>query len=779
MVYQSSRINTYERSMVNHLEEKTNIIYHAAFKQFLKSNVRNEADSRNTKAREKLTYLSKQQFYELSTDVYDELIRRQTKNLDTTFLQPCESFHPKRNQARQKLSTLSILRFLDLLGDVSFELERRFPELAENSTASKCNEVYAEPCIQTSEPTNMLLNSGLLVPKTFHPDTIIPNKSVMIEEGSDAEISPIKASGSSSSFRLDAAASQELSRSLDKKTEDYNLRLKEINYHENIISCKKQTINDKTESIDNTLKNEPTADYEHRIITLQNKIFFFESQLNIVNAKLAESEQELSLIKKTYEKNVEDEIQLRKKLEINLKELQQSNKNLNEEIQILNKKQDTLNKNNEKYQLLLLSYEKLKSEMEEQQRVTNEVKREAREFLKEMKSLSEKETSSWQQIETLSQQVSFLQDEVKEWKNQYSKVKSQLLGLKATSYTQPLKFKANYENCIEEHGVISNIAITNFQIAIDDLLHAGRSSEHKSVLEAMKDVIVSIKSINMNLEDNKHKSIFDDPQKSSAIAKLKSRMSATTNNLMIASKNHALNKGLGPVSLLDAAAFHLTATVIELVKLVKLRPSTPADSQEELNDNFDNIKELPIDLSLTQTNLDAPEDKTPEILSNDADIPDICSTNTDTSKMPKTSVLKAVIDSDFDNNLDDFKIFLETKTEDIVELIQAFLSSIRADAQIKKLKDHMTKITNIVQSLVSKTFQVIAIENDENLREKISTIINGLINCCSRSEELLGDKIENINIDKSFKQKLAGIAFDIAKQTKELLRTINGNNENA
>ncbi|EMR09103.1 hypothetical protein PNEG_02447 [Pneumocystis murina B123] len=601
----------------------------------------------------------------------------------------------------------------------------------------------------------------------------------MIEEGSDVEISPIKASISSNSFRLDAAASQELSRSLDKKTEDYNLRLKEIDYHENKINSKKQTINNKTESIDNIRKNEPSTDYEYRIVSLQNKIFSLESQLNIVNAKLAESEQELSLIKKTYEKNVEDEIQLRKTLEINLKELQQSNKILNEEIQILNEKQDTLNKNNEKYQLLLVNYEKLKSEMEEQQRVTNEVKREAREFLKEMKSLSEKETCSWQQIEALSQQVSFLQDEVKEWKNQYSKAKSQLLGLKATSYTEPLKFKTNYENCVEEHGVISNIAITNFQIAIDDLLHAGRSLEHKSVLEAMKDVIVSIKSINMNLEDNKHKSIFNDPQKSSAIAKLKSRMSATTNNLMIASKNHALNKGLSPVSLLDAAAFHLTATVIELVKLVKLRPPIITDSPEELNDNFDNTKEPPINPSLTQTNLDVLEDKTSEILSKNTDIHDICSTNTNTSKMPKTSVLKAVIDSDFDNNLDDFKTFLETKTEDIVELIQSLLSSVRADAQIKKLKDHMTKITSIVQSVVSKTFQVIAIENDENLREKISTIVNGLISCCSRSEELLGDKIENINIDKLFKQKLAGIAFDIAKQTKELLRTINGDNENA
>lgn len=150
----------------------------------------------------------------------------------------------------------------------------------------------------------------------------------------------------------------------------------------------------------------------------------------------------------------------------------------------------------------------------------------------------------------------------------------------------------------------------------------------------------------------------------------------------------------------------------------------------------------------------------------------------DTSKMSKTTVLKTLLDSDFDDNLQDFKNFLEKQTEDIVELIQGLLSSIRADAQIKKLKEHMTKVITIVQSVVSKTFQVIAIEKDENLREKISRIVNGLMNCCSRFEELLSDKIENISIDKSFKQNLAGIAFDIAKQTKELVRTINGENEN-
>lgn len=89
-------------------------------------------NSRST-ARQKLTRLTKQQFQELSTDVYDELIRRKTNTADNEV--PClparDDFHPKRNQARQKLATLPTARFEDLSSDVFFELSRRYPDFKE------------------------------------------------------------------------------------------------------------------------------------------------------------------------------------------------------------------------------------------------------------------------------------------------------------------------------------------------------------------------------------------------------------------------------------------------------------------------------------------------------------------------------------------------------------------------------------------------------------------------------------------------------------------------
>jgi hypothetical protein len=99
-------------------------------------------------ARSKLTRLTIQQFHELSTDVYDELVRRNKENegmfcyllshVDGSnhhlvpFLPVREEFHPKRNQARQKLATLPTTRFEDLSSDVYFELARRYPEFKED-----------------------------------------------------------------------------------------------------------------------------------------------------------------------------------------------------------------------------------------------------------------------------------------------------------------------------------------------------------------------------------------------------------------------------------------------------------------------------------------------------------------------------------------------------------------------------------------------------------------------------------------------------------------------
>ena len=198
------------------------------------------------KARDKLQRLTGVQFLELSTDVYDELKRREAAARRPSnappppdFLVPETGFHPKRNQARQKLSSLGSPRFRDLATDVFCELERRYPRFAAGDAPPRVGSplsIRRPPSrSQSQTPVNGMnngfpprgqsrrrpseassirsgrgaptpvSNGGFGVPpspglpngdygrpmaKQFQSNTIVPNKSTMVEED-DEPISPL------------------------------------------------------------------------------------------------------------------------------------------------------------------------------------------------------------------------------------------------------------------------------------------------------------------------------------------------------------------------------------------------------------------------------------------------------------------------------------------------------------------------------------------------------------------------------------------------------------
>lgn len=116
-------------------------VHFSELSQYLADYLARAPPNSRTSARQKLTRLTVQQFHELSTDVYDELIRRKLDN--APFLPVRDDFHPKRNQARQKLATLPTTRFEDLSSDVYFELARRYPEFKED--VSSISTIVAYP----------------------------------------------------------------------------------------------------------------------------------------------------------------------------------------------------------------------------------------------------------------------------------------------------------------------------------------------------------------------------------------------------------------------------------------------------------------------------------------------------------------------------------------------------------------------------------------------------------------------------------------------------------
>lgn len=216
--------------------------HYVALKRYLAASLRDEkGNPRPNRARDKLLRLSSVQFQELSTDVFDELLRRQQggrrnpnggpppEGGPPPYLLPKDTFHPKRNQARQKLSTLPPPRFRDLATDVFYELERRFPRFAagdisrmgspassmrgppsRNGNGTPVNGVprMRRPSDASSVAYSMRsesrngprppMNGGNLgippspgippndygrpTPKTFQSNTLVPNKSTMVED---------------------------------------------------------------------------------------------------------------------------------------------------------------------------------------------------------------------------------------------------------------------------------------------------------------------------------------------------------------------------------------------------------------------------------------------------------------------------------------------------------------------------------------------------------------------------------------------------------------------
>ena len=154
--------------------------HYVSLKRFLAPSLRDErTNPRSNRAKDKLLRLSAVQFHELSTDVYDELLRRQSasgarrsgpggtvQEGAPPFLLPEENFHPRRNQARQKLSTLPTSRFKDLSTDVFYELERRFPRFAGveiERTASSASSMRG-PSRRASQSAPGLINGQIRAP---------------------------------------------------------------------------------------------------------------------------------------------------------------------------------------------------------------------------------------------------------------------------------------------------------------------------------------------------------------------------------------------------------------------------------------------------------------------------------------------------------------------------------------------------------------------------------------------------------------------------------------
>lgn len=588
--------------------------HYVALRQYLASSLRDaHGNMKPNRARDKLLRLSVTQFMELSTDVYDELNRREDERMQRfanvpRALPPKQSFHPKRNQARQKLSTLPIDRFRQLATDVFYELERRIPRFAggdidrpmsgaSSRTTSRGNMrppppgfrgppgPGGRPPMSPGGPNGM--GPPRPMPKTFQSNTMVPNKSTMIEDedddedafGLDTRFS--NAPGSAEDKEKIEAQEAEIS-DLKSKMEDMESQMQE---KDSSLSTLREDLEQKhmdAQKLNDELRREldqlhKGKSQDERDIRSQHDRTLADMRVQLNNARGQTDDLHEQLENAQSQTN-------------DLHQQLQTHQVENEELrmQLEHGRQSTEDNAGSSRRIALLE-----QELATQQKITKEVRDEATMYLREMRDLSRENDKAIEQEEKLSAQISKLESEIDEWRQRYAKVKAQNKSLRAsalglglqTSFDAGSLFRK--EALLSEGGLVKDVDVSRFQMSIDELLKVARESSTEPMIDSVKNVAVCVQSITSAVGTDGYPTPSPSPLSASStqaqpmpVAKLKARVTGTANSLITATKQHASASGLSPVALLDAAASNLTASVIELIKAVGIRPSPKSELED-------------------------------------------------------------------------------------------------------------------------------------------------------------------------------------------------------
>lgn len=131
---------------------------------------------------------------------------------------------------------------------------------------------------------------------------------------------------------------------------------------------------------------------------------------------------------------------------------------------------------------------------------------------------------------------------------------------------------------------------------------------------------------------------------------------------------------------------------------------------------------------------------------------------------------------DPDNTLTQVLLYLEHQTVQVISTIQDLLTAIKKpDATRGELRTNSKAISAVISQMTEATNTSMNQTRNYQLKEHGSWVVRSLEDCNHRMSTLCrpnGEKEDLDFADKNFKQRLAGISFDIAKCTKELVKTV-------
>ena len=586
---------------------------------------------RPNKAKHKLVQLTPLQFMELSRDVCDELLRRMRYDQwrkhggaapePPSFLPAVEDIHPKRNQARKTLSELPEERFQVLSTDVFFEIERRVPRFPGGdigrggSPASMrgppsrsgtpigrpgSRDQMRRPPRQNSLGSQVLAGAGIPevndyrpMPKSSQANTMVPNKSYLVEDDDDHEGSVYNArrqtAQSSGSYGSEKVAEYQGKvhdleirvEDLQKQLEVRDATIQRLESSHGERESEKQKVRRLT-SFGNALTFQTSAEWLDLRAGLEAKLVEAQHLNESMRAELERLHTDHDLLQTDHDQLQDDHGKLQSdhdQLQDNHGRLQDDHdrlqddhgriqdehgereRDLTQQIGLLTQNSDADGQLRARHDALQSGHdalqtrhgdlerdnESLRQELHEQQGATEEVRAELAMFVAEVRNMSERSEKGWQRAEALQRTVRDLEEELQK-------------GRAALIITPPMPAED-----VRPDGVIAEQHVTEFRAGVDELLRAAHAGE---ALDP-KPVVVAVKSITEDAPG--------------APPKLKARVAATANNFVTAAQNFAHAPRISPVSLLDAAASHLASSIIELVRTVGLRE---ADTPEE-EDDFD------------------------------------------------------------------------------------------------------------------------------------------------------------------------------------------------
>ncbi|RTE76034.1 hypothetical protein BHE90_009489 [Fusarium euwallaceae] len=476
----------------------------------------------------KLLRLTPTQLYQLSTDVFDELIRRQapsSPNGRPAFLLPNNAFSSTRNQTRQRLSAVGSPRFRDLLADVAYEIKRRIPHLARAYLEQTGNQ-------QAVSSWGSAGSVGSSVTKKIHNKLIEEYKS-QLRQLSDKH------------------------RSMDDGMKD---RGGEIN---GILGEERSRAT--TDNLEKQEWDDMQLDLENKLAEAQNLNDSMRQQLQQIQE---DHDVEMERLRNEVA-SARTKAQEAQRVAAQNAAAQQISRGDIEPVEL----DFFLEQVNGRLGHSLLE------QQQEQRQAMKEIRAEIKEFLRETRALSQQSRLVYErQAEELGQTTKRLEQEVHEWRIRYACAKEQLRSTCASSVELGPEHKGikldRGKGLVDAHGLVENIHVIEFQAAIDKLLYKARTHDSGSVIDAVKSVVASVRRIAHDA-----KMSLRDGEDSALQAKLRGEVSPATNSLIRASMNCAAGAGLYPLSLLNAAASRLEGAILDLLLLVEVQ-TTPAEDLE-------------------------------------------------------------------------------------------------------------------------------------------------------------------------------------------------------